>query len=153
MRRLILIGLAAGALGACALPTDRPGPQALWSVAADASEARLTLGVPETDEVAVTMACRPHSGEVDLTIVGRRGDPAVLELHSGEVWGRYSGAGHEDEASPGGFDIDLKLATTDPVLTRLGDKGDLAIVFAERRIALPNAFSQAHDFLAVCRPL
>jgi hypothetical protein len=153
MRRLILIGLAAGALGACALPTDRPGPQALWSVTADAGEARLALGVPETDELALRMTCRPHSGEVDLTIVGRHGDPAVLELHSGEVWGRYSGAGHEDEAGLGGFDIDLKLPTSDPVLTHLGDKGELSIVFPTRRIALPNAFSQAHDFLAVCRPL
>jgi hypothetical protein len=152
MRHHILPCLAACALVGCALPTERPRLGERWGLSENPTEgAKLVLGVPDTDDVRLMMTCRPHAGEVDLTIVGRRGDPAVVELHSGDVWKRYSGAGHDDEETIGGVDIDLKLPATDPVLARLADTGDLSIVFAARRIVLPNAFASAHDFLATCR--
>jgi hypothetical protein len=153
MRRLVLVSLAAGLLAGCALPVERPGRQELWAVSAGAGEAKLAFGVPESEQVRLMMTCRPHSGEVLITVVGLRGDPAAFELHSGETWARYAGAGAEDEETEGAFDIEVKAAVTDPVLSRLADTGKLTVVFPTRRIVLPNAFSQAHDFLNVCRPL
>ena len=84
-------------------------------------------------------------------MVGRTGDPAVIELHSGEVWNRYAGAGHPDEDTDGAVDIDLKLAAIDPVLVTFAATGELAVAFGSRRAVMPNAFAPAHDFLAVCR--
>ncbi len=152
MRRLILFGLAAGALSGCAA-TERVGPDMTWGLFEDSHEgAKLVLGVPETDHVQLMMTCRPRSGRIDLTVIGRTDDPAAVELQSGKVVGRYAGVGVADDEIEGGRDIELKLTTDDPVISRLGDKGDLTIVFPTRRIVLPNAFSQAHDFLNICRP-
>lgn len=154
MRRHVLACLMTAALAGCALPTERADLAMRWDVSATPGEgARLALGVPDTDEVRLTMTCRPHTGEVDVTVVGRRGDPAAVELRSGEVSKLYAGAGHDDEETIGAVDIDLKLTTADAVLARLADTGELAVVFPTRRIRLPNAFAPAHDFLRICRPL
>jgi len=159
MRRLPLASLAAAALiaallGGCATPVERPDPVMSWGVYDSPGEgAKLVLGEPETDYVRLMMVCRPHSGEVDVTIIGRLGDPAAVELRSGEVSHLYAGAGQADDETDGAFDIYLKAKTADPVLMRLADTGELTVVFPDRRIVLPNAFSPAHDFLAICRPL
>lgn len=155
MRALILIGLAAsGLLAACATPTERVGRAAQWSVnvSGDGSEAKLALGIPDSEDVRLMMSCRPRSGEVLITVIGRPGDPATFELHSAETFARYAGAGAKDEEHEGAIDIQVKAATSDPVLQRLADTGKLTIVFPTRRIVLPNAFSAAHDFLRICRP-
>jgi hypothetical protein len=142
----------AAALTGCAAPTERPGPGMRWAVSASAAEGgKLVLGVPDTDDVRLVMTCRPQSGEIDVTFVGRPGDPAVVELQSGEVVGRYAGAGQADEETVGAIDIQFKARTSDPVFARLADTGDLAVVLPQRRVALPNAFSPAHDFLRICR--
>ena len=145
-----LVGLA---LAGCVLPSDRAEPPAMrWAVSANRDEgARLVLGVPDTDDVWLTMACRPLSGEVQVTIVGRLGDPAAIELRSGKVARLYAGAGHADEETAGALDIDLRLPASEPVLARMADTGELSIAIGDRRHVLPNAFAEAHDFLRICR--
>ncbi len=85
MRPLAALGVAAAlTLGACASPPERP--QMTWTLLGrDADEAKLVLGVPDTDDVRLMMTCHPRSGAVVVTLVGRNGDPAVAELHSGKV--------------------------------------------------------------------
>ena len=123
-----------------------------WNVSANAAEgAKLVLGVPETDDVLMLLTCQARSGKVDVTVVARRGDPAALELWSGKVFARYAGAGHADEEKIGEVDVDFKAEVTDPPLARIADTGNLTLAIGRRRIEMPNAFSQAHDFLAICR--
>jgi hypothetical protein len=141
---------AGGGLSGCGLPTERP--RMTWRLAGDElGQARLVLGAPGTDRVRLTMTCRPRSGAVVVTLIGRLNDPAVAELHSGEVWTRYAGAGHLDEATGRNMDIDFQIPADAPVLQRLADTGQLSIVLPDRRIVLPNAFAPAHDFLVLCR--
>ena len=150
-RTFLLAALALGALSACAA-TERPGRAMRWTVSASAAEgAKLALGVPGSDDVRMMLTCQVRSGRVDVTVVARPDDPATLELRSGEVFARYAGAGHADEATPGAVDIDFSVPATDPVLARLADTGQLTLVFPTRRIVLPNAFAEAHDFLRLCR--
>jgi len=119
MRRVILIGLAASALGACAA-TDRVGPDMTWGLFENPHEgAKLVLGVPETDHVLLMMTCRPHSGRIALTVIGRTDDPAAVDLQSGKLRGHYSGVGVADDEIEGGRDIELNLTTDDPVIARL----------------------------------
>lgn len=154
MRRLILIGLAAGGLAACALPVERTPKAMRWDVSYSAEDGgKLVLGAPDADDMRVTMTCRTHSGQIEMTLVGRLGDPAAIELRSGAVVGRYAGAGVADEETVDARDIQLKLRVDDPVIARLADTGELTVVLPTRRIVLPNAFSPAHDFLRVCRAL
>jgi len=151
MPHLILLGVAA-ALSGFLTPTERPDPAMRWTVSASAEDgAKLVFGAPDTDDVRMMLTCRVRSGQLDVTVVGRRGDPAAVELQSGKVFARYAGAGHADEETPGAMDIEFKAPASDPVLTRLADTGELAIVFPTRRIVLPNAFAEAHDFLRLCR--
>ena len=146
--------VAAAALSGCATPTEPLDPEMRWGISANAEEgAKLVLGVPETDEVRMMLTCRPRSGQVEITVVALRGDPAAVELRSGKVFARYAGAGHADEATSGPLlDIQFQgLEASDPVLTHLADTGELVIVFPTRRVVLPNAFAEAHDFLRLCR--
>jgi hypothetical protein len=151
MRHLIALGLAA-ALSAHLTPTERPDRAMRWSVNANAEEgAKLVFGAPDTDDVRMMLTCRVRSGQVEVTVVGRRDDPAAVELQSGKVIARYAGAGHSDEGTPAAMDIAFRAPASDPVMTHFADTGQLTIVFPTRRIALPNAFAEAHDFLRLCR--
>jgi hypothetical protein len=152
MRRIASSLLVAATLSGCALPRDHLERGMGWVVGDVTRErASLALGVPDTDDLQMMLSCRPLSGTVDVTVVGRKGDGAVIELHSDKLVGRYTGAGHEDEENAGAVDIDLKLSATDPVLTNFAATGKLEVVFTGRRMRLPNGFAQAHDFLRLCR--
>ena len=158
MRRWIVPLLSAAApclfgLGGCALPAvDLRRDSTLAWIRDDLDPgARLILGVPNSDDLRLMMICTPRSGAVDMTVFGRSGDTAIVELHAGKVWNRYRGAGHVDDEL-GGMVIDLqKLSAADPVLQSFADTGELMIRFRDRREVLPNAFAPAHDFLAGCR--
>ncbi len=138
------------ALGGCA---TRP-EQMVWGFTQDRQEgAKLTLGVPGTDDLRLMAICQPHSGEIRLTVFGRRGDPPIVELHSGKtLWKRYGGAGVQyDEESLGGVNLQFRLRADDPVLARVADTGELRLKLGDRWIALRNGFAQEHDFIAACR--
>jgi hypothetical protein len=123
-----------------------------WSRVDTADDgARLALGVPDSDQVFLMFACHPGSGAVRLTVVGRAGDGAAVELRSGQVWNRYPGAGEADEETDGAYDVQIRLNADDPVLRRLADTGELTVVQGRRRTTVPNGFAAFHDFLAVCR--
>ena len=148
MRRVMLLALAAVALGGCA--SVEPGMA--WSIDQNRDEGvKLVLGRPGTDDVRLMATCLPRSGAVRLTVIGRQGEPAVVELHSGKLWKRYAGAGVADEETLGALDIQFALSADDPVLARVADTGELTVVLGRRQIVLPNGFAQAHDFLVRCR--
>jgi hypothetical protein len=152
MRRIACSLLLAATLAGCGLPRDRIEPGMRWVVGDVAKDrASLALGVPDTDDLQMMLSCRPFSGDVEITIVGRPDDGAVVELRSGEVIGRYPGAGHDDEETTGAVDIDLRLPADAPVLQSFAATGKLEIHFTDRWVRLPNGFAQAHDFLRLCQ--
>jgi hypothetical protein len=153
MARQAWLGLmAATALGGCA-HVAAPDQGYAWMRADSPVEgAKLVLGAAEgTNDVLFMLACQPGSGVVDITAIGRKGDGAVIQLHAGKVWNRYPGAGQAEGESPGAVDIQLKLAAIDPVLQSFADTGEMTVVYAVRKVTLPNAFAPAHDFMNFCR--
>jgi hypothetical protein len=152
MRRFASLLIVAATLSGCALPRDHVERGMRWIIGdVTRDRASLALGVPQTDDLQLLMNCRPLSGLVDVAVVGRQGDGAVIALRSDKLVGRYPGAGHADEETVGGVDIDLQLSADDPVLANFAATGRLEIVFTGRRMRLPNGFSQAHDFLRLCQ--
>jgi len=150
MLRRLAFGLTAAALmGGCAHAGDK-GLQWFGDEAAPEG-AKLTLGAPETDDVRLMLICRPRSGIVELTVVGRREDGAVIELRSGKVTSRHPGAGFADEETDGAFDVRASIPADDPALLRFADTGQLVAVLGDRKIKAPNGFALGHDFLRVCR--
>ena len=148
MRGLIVPALLASTLWGCATPSPMT-----WFFNPNHPEgARLALGVPGTDDLRVLALCRPRSGEIRLTVYGKRGDPPVLNLVSGKLTSRYPGAGVEyDEQSPGAVELQFHVPADDPVLARVADTGELTVLLGRRRLDLPNGFAQQHDFLSACR--
>lgn len=151
MRRVLILGVIAAALSGCATPVEMAQGGDRWIRGDEPGEdAILRLGVPDSDNIAVTLSCKPGSGAVDISVNALSSDGAVVEFHAGKVWNRYGGSGHTDEEL-GDYVINLKLAAVDPVLQSFADTGQLTLVFPHRQDVLPNAFAPAHDFLAVCR--
>lgn len=153
MRRgLILLLLAAAAAAGSPAEAHRRASGLAWTLSESADEgAKLTLGVPDTDDVVLAFACHPRSGRLRLTIVARQADGAAVELRSGKLRARYPGAGAADEETPGAYDIQVELNADDPILRRVSDTGELTVVTGLRRTRTPNAFAQFHDYLNVCR--
>jgi len=151
LRRLAALTLTAVALlGGCA-SFRRPDPIFTWRRDDADDVARLILVASYAPEPRATMACQRGSGAVDLTLVGRRADGAVIELHAGETWNRYRGAGVATDGPDAPIEIQTRLNAADPVLARFADTGDLTVVQGDVVISPANAFAQAHDFLALCR--
>lgn len=153
MRGLMLLGAAAVMLGGCAtvstLTAERPHTH--WDLSEHGDELWLRLGEPHGNKAQVTLTCRVRSGRIDFTLAGREGDPAVMELRSGEIIRRYAGAGQADPEDASVMLVEFPVDAGDPVMRRVADTGELRIAFLDRRIILPNAFAPAHDFLRACR--
>lgn len=150
MRRAIAPILTAAALvGGCA---SAPLQGYAWSRQDADGVAVLALAAEGTNPPPlVTLACRPYSGAVDLTLTGLRRDGAVIELHVGKVWNRYRGAGLAEDGPDDPLQILVRLNAGDPVLTAFSDTGELTIVQGDLRHRAPNAFAPAHDLLSLCR--
>ena len=147
MRRLAALTLTAAALlGGCT--SFRP-PDPVFSWRRDDTDAAARLVLDPAPRV--TLSCHRGSGAVDLTLVGRRADGAVIELHAAEVWNRYPGAGVAADGPDAPLEIQTRLNATDPVLARFADTGELMVVQGSVAIRTAGAFAQAHDFLKVCR--
>jgi len=145
--QLLIAFSAAVLLGGCAtIPADME-----WVREDTDDAARLVLHRGWVIERPVALACEPGSGAVELTLTGLRRDGAVIEIHSGKVWNRYAGAGLADDGPDAPLEIRTVLNAEDPVLTRLGDTGELILVQGEVKTRTPNAFAPAHDFLQLCR--
>lgn len=158
MRGLRLSALAAVALlSGCSAVGHTVGdlvaehPHTAWDLSEHGDELQLSLGAANANKVRVTLSCKPGSGRIAFSLAGREGDPAVMELRSGEIIKRYAGAGYGDPESPGVMLVEVPVDADDPVMRRVADTGQLRIAFGDRRIILPNAFAPAHDFLQACR--
>lgn len=153
MRGVMLLGVAAVILGGCETVSTATAerPHTTWNISERGDKLWLSLGAPNGNKVQVTLTCRVRSGLIDFALAGREGDPAVMELRSGEIVKRYAGAGHGDPESPGVMLVEFPVDAEDAVMRRVADTGQLRIAFGDRRIVLPNAFAPAHDFLRACR--
>ena len=93
MRGLIAPAIVAAgfalAMSGCATPIE---PLAWGFDSVAPGDVRLMLGVPNSDDLRVLALCHPHSGEIRMTIFGQRGDPPIVELHSGKLSAATAGA-------------------------------------------------------------
>lgn len=144
--------IAAGLLAGCTFGPDSRAPGVTWTRTEDAGESvRLVAAADGPGGVRLVMECTPHSGVVDLTVIGRPGDPALVILRSGKVESRHPGAGVASAGADGAMDIQAQVPADDPALARFAETGELGVALGQRRIALPNGFAPGHDFLNACR--
>jgi hypothetical protein len=152
MHRKILGSLIASlALAACAhQPLVSADADVVWSLShAQDGRTALRLRAPQADAPLLALSCEPHSGDVDITVSSPDARLSLVRLMSEPVGGRYImevGMGPEGQPILAGA-----TRSTDPVLTRFAETGDLVLTAFGHGHALPIDQDKAAAFVAACR--
>jgi len=152
MHRKILGSLFASLmLTACAhQPIVTAETEAAWSLNhVEGERTTLRLARPKAEAPLFALSCEPHSGDVDITVSSPDARLSLVRLMSEPVGRRYL---TEVGMGPAGVPI-LSGATrsTDPVLKRFGETGDLVLTAFGHGQALPIDPDKAAEFMAACR--
>jgi hypothetical protein len=149
-RHIFASSVAVVALAACAHPIASPENEAVWSLTHKEGErTALRVAKPRAEAPLLALSCEPRSGEVDIAVSSPDARPSLVRLTSEPVGGRYImevGMGPEGEPILAGA-----MRSTDPVLTRFAETGDLVLTAYGRGHALPIDPDKAAAFVAACR--
>ena len=153
MHRGILSSLlvASCALAACAhAPVTTARSDMVWSLQQKpGEEAALRFGTPRGEATLLALSCQPHSGDIDITVTAPSDRMTLVALASSARRRRYI-----MEPARSAKDDPLLLGatkTSDPVMTRFAETGDLMLFNAGRGQMLPMDQDKAAKFLATCR--
>lgn len=148
------------ALAACA-PTSGARPDAGaplpvagydWFLNEDPDEPRLSYGYAQSDDVPLSLMCRPGSGTVRLALQSEAGARGPLRLESGGETETYPAAPEPSEMHEG-VHLIASAPAADPVFQRFGRLGWLAVLKGDERwmmAAQPGSVPRAARFLALC---
>jgi len=122
-RSVLLIALAAASAGLPTTSTAQPEGRAIWQFfRMDTGEMHLAYGVPETDDGAIGIDCRPHARSYRVGVtqdqVGSHHEGTswrtTIGLHSGATRGRY--AARVTYSGEFGAEAQVDVPVTDPVM-------------------------------------
>lgn len=124
-------------------PEIDSAPAMSWSVHHEGALAKLAYGVPNSDQLALMVACMPGDATAavygDVRIVGARLTQASLTV---------------DPLSGGDADVGL-IPVRDPALAALAQDGRLTVEGDAGRFVVPASREErrlVHDFLSYCAP-
>lgn len=164
MRKILLIALAAAALGACATQprpspaplSPRPGRPAAeegldWLFVEDAGEGLLSFGTPHSDDLRLGLRCRKGAPQFSLIQIVEEDGPRAITLQSGGI-SRTFPARSEDEPMSGGRLLTARAAKAEPMLQAFRDTGRLDALHPEGAEAMaPQPGTTAvRDFFDWC---
>lgn len=138
-----LIAFAAQSQGAASEP-QMTQPVMSWTLHHDGEFAKLAYGVPNSDQLAIMVACQP--GNRLATVYGD------VRLETAQVVQASYGAQPLDPLS-GGLAEEAQIAVNDPSLQRLAQRGRLTVEGDAGRFTLTADQEErrlVRDFLAYC---
>lgn len=138
-----LIAFAAQSQGAASEP-PMTQPVMSWTLHHDGEFAKLAYGVPNSDQLAIMVACRP--GDRTASVYGD------VRLETAQVVQASYGAQPLDPLS-GGLAQEVRVAVNDPSLARLVQRGRLTVEGDAGRFTLTADQEErrlVRDFLAYC---
>ncbi len=138
-----LIAFAAQSQGAASEP-EMTQPVMSWTLHHDGEFAKLAYGVPNSDQLAIMVACQP--GDRLASVYGD------VRLQTAQLIQASYGAQPIDPLS-GGLAEEVRVAINDPSLTRLAERGRLTVEGDAGRFTLaadPEERRLVRDFLAYC---
>lgn len=156
MERRAIIGLGISCLLASCAHQGQGGPSGMaWSLNhAEGEGAKLAYGQPQSDNVLIMMTCQPRSDQVLVSINA----PIDAPLDTIHLASRRNVSHLPAQTTPGMGDgaayVEARASVTDPTLASFDATGDLAVVSAGRRAALPvrgAERSTVSSFFAACR--
>ena len=143
--------VASYALAACAhAPVTAARNDMTWSLQQkQGEEAQLRFGTPRGEVTLLALSCEPHSGDIDITVTAPADRMALVALASDVQRRHYI---MEPARSPKDDPWLLGATkTSDPVMTRFAETGDLMLFNAGRGQLLPTDRDKAAKFLAACK--
>ncbi len=138
-----LVAFAAQSQGAASEP-EMTQPVMSWTLHHDGEFAKLAYGVPNSDLLAIMVACAP--GDRLASVYGD------VRLETAQVVQASYGAQPIDPLS-GGLAQEVRIAVNDPALVRLAERGRLTVQGDAGRFTLTADREDrrlVHDFLAYC---
>jgi hypothetical protein len=139
--------LAACAAAACATTYDAAADNVQWFYSTEDGEAKLVYGVPESDNIAIMLDCRPGSGRVGA-YRGGLGPGEGIVLASGGRSVTLHGESGKDELSDGVY-VDAETPSSTGVLQDFRRSGRIS-VNGEALHATPAERAQIEQFFATC---
>ncbi|MFI4934998.1 MAG: hypothetical protein ACHP7N_10295 [Caulobacterales bacterium] len=152
MKRVILT------LVLCAAPIWAVAAAAPWRLTVSASEATLTDGAPDSDDVATTLTCKRGERVVHVFAIldqrvsghGEPPWPVRMGVASGAVQTSVIAAATPDEEN-GGTDLDAKVPSSDPVIAAFGRTGAIRLSSGGETVKTsPVPAAKAAALLKVC---
>lgn len=152
MRRPLLLLVALGLLAGKALAQERE-----WSLDASDQEAYLIFGVPDTDDVGVSLWCPVRKGVVNLLMprptaelkkFGHRKVP--LTLHVGKETATFAGKidlNTEADASS----VEVEMPATQPLLAALLQADRFSVTVDHHEVIFPLYDANVQGLLDLCR--
>lgn len=138
-----LVAIAAQSQGAASGP-EMTQPVMSWTLHHDGEFAKLAYGVPNSDQLAIMVACQP--GDRTASVYGD------VRLETAQVVQASYGPQPIDPLT-GGLAEEVRMAVNDPSLERLAGRGRLTVEGHAGRFTLAANQEErrlVRDFLAYC---
>jgi hypothetical protein len=149
LRRLtILAALSLAAAAAAAQERE-------WQLDSSDTEAYLTFGVPESDDVGLSFWCPLHSGRISLFVPDagqdlKAGPPVKLVVQLGGKSFTYTGKTQANEES-GGVSVEAELAAGDALFAAFKGQDRLSLTIAKEQQNFPLEGADAAGLVALCK--
>lgn len=149
-KRLSLAVLAAFALAAPAHAQERQ-----WTLDASEQDAYLVFGVPESDDVGISIWCPIESGEVRIYVpeasAEAEADKDVTAILSTEDTTREFKARSEVNADAGVTAIEVDLPVDDPILAAMLKADRLRVKVGQDEMVFPLFDADLSGLMELCR--
>lgn len=147
-RFTILAALLLSAAGAAAQERE-------WQLDSGETEAYLTFGVPESDDVGLSFWCPLHSGHISLFVPDaghdlKAGPPTKLIVQLGGKTFTYSGKTQENEES-GGTSVEAEMPAADALFTAFKGESRLSLTIAKDQQNFPLQGADVAGLIALCK--
>lgn len=152
MRRILLLLSALAAATAPALAQERE-----WMLDAGDTEAYLIFGVPESDDIGVSLWCHIGKGQVNLFVPRptaelrpyRKGS-VPLKLTAGEASALFAGKVEVNPESATSS-VETEIAATHPIIAAIEKADRFTVEVGKETIVFPLYAADVPDLLALCR--
>lgn len=126
-----------------------------WSLDAGGEDAYLIFGVPETDDVGVSLWCPVQSGEVGIFVpepegTVKAGEAVTMVIKAGDVTARLS-AKPDISAETGAATVEAKTPADDPLFGAMQSADRFYVSVGSNDAIFPLADADIGGLLELCR--
>jgi hypothetical protein len=147
--------LAMAAIMLIALAGSAVAQERQWTLDASDQDAYLVFGVPESDDVGISLWCKIHQGKVNFFLPEAGGDVEAgkdvrITLEAGTAAVEIVGKTEVNEDA-GGSSVEAQLASDNPLFPAMIRADRFRVGLGAEKIVFPLAEADVEGLLALCR--